>query len=59
MNPIESIKSFISRATRVLRVSYRPTKEEFYVTLKVTGLGILAIGVAGYLLSVIFKFIER
>ena len=59
MNPIEWITSFFSRAARVLRVSYKPTREEFYTTLKVTGLGILAVGVAGYIISIIFGFVEK
>jgi len=59
MNPIEWLNSFISRALRVLRISYRPTREEFYTTLKVTGLGMIAIGVIGLIISVIFQFIEK
>jgi protein transport protein SEC61 subunit gamma-like protein len=59
MNPIGWISSFISRASRVLRVSYRPTREEFYMTLKITGLGIIGVGVAGFIISMIFNFIEK
>lgn len=57
MDPIGWIKSFISRAARVLRVSYRPTREEFYMTLKITGLGIICVGAAGYLISIVFNFV--
>jgi protein transport protein SEC61 subunit gamma-like protein len=35
---------------RVLMVARRPTQEEFTETSKVTGLGILVIGVVGFLL---------
>jgi protein transport protein SEC61 subunit gamma-like protein len=58
MYVVDQIKDFIHKSIRVLRVSYRPTTEEFYTTLKITGLGMILIGLIGYILSVIFGFLE-
>jgi protein translocase SEC61 complex gamma subunit len=54
-----NINEFIQRAVRVLRVSYRPTQEEFYTTLKVTALGIVLIGLLGYVITAIFNILEK
>ncbi|MEM3556099.1 MAG: protein translocase SEC61 complex subunit gamma [Candidatus Micrarchaeia archaeon] len=54
-----NLNEFIQKALRVLRVCYRPTQEDFYTTLKVTGLGMVAIGVVGYVITLIFQLLER
>ncbi|NYZ76157.1 protein translocase SEC61 complex subunit gamma [Candidatus Micrarchaeota archaeon] len=59
MNPLDKLNEFIQKALRVLRVSYRPTSDEFYTTLKITGLGMVLIGVIGYVLTIIFGFLEK
>ena len=58
MSVLDQIKDFIQKAMRVLRVSYRPTQDEFYTTLKITGLGMILIGLLGYILSIVFSFLE-
>ena len=50
-------RDFISRSVRVMRVSYRPTQEEFNMTSKITGLGMVLIGIIGYIITIIFSFI--
>ena len=47
------IKSFIQEAIRVLRVTKKPDATEFKTTLKVSGLGILIIGLLGFLVQMI------
>lgn len=59
MSILDGIKEFIQKAMRVLRVSYRPTSDEFYTTLKITGLGMVLIGLVGYALAIIFSFLEK
>lgn len=49
------INNLIQRSIRVLRVSYRPTPEEFNTTAKITALGMVAIGIIGYILTLIFS----
>lgn len=55
---IQEINSFIRRSVRVLKVSYRPRREEFWMIAKVTGLGMVLIGLAGFLITVIFTFVN-
>ena len=43
-----NIRNFIERIRRVLLVSTKPSKEEFKQTVKITGLGIIVIGVIGF-----------
>jgi protein transport protein SEC61 subunit gamma-like protein len=38
---------------RVLRVAKRPDREEFINVAKITGLGIIVIGVVGFVISLI------
>jgi len=53
------VNDFIQKALRVLRVCYRPTQDEFYTTIKVTALGMIGIGVIGYVITIIFGFLEK
>lgn len=59
MYVLDQIKEFIQKAMRVLRVSYRPTTDEFYTTIKITGLGMVLIGLVGYVITIIFGFLEK
>ena len=52
------IRSFLKQNRRVLKVTKKPTRDEYKITLKVSGLGILLIGFIGfivYLIGVFFK----
>ena len=51
------IKDFWVQCRRVLRITKKPTKEEFLTIAKVAGLGILVIGFIGFLLSIIKRII--
>ena len=50
MGRVEKIRNFITESKRVLRISKKPTKDEYWTITKVSGLGILLIGLAGFLL---------
>jgi protein transport protein SEC61 subunit gamma-like protein len=56
---LQAIRDFIQQSMRVLRVSYHPTPEEFNMTAKITGLGMVAIGMIGYLITLIFRVIAK
>ncbi len=49
----ESIISFIKLNQRVLQVAKRPDREEYYNVSRITGLGIIVIGVIGFIISII------
>ncbi len=56
---ISKIKSFIIRCKRVWHVLRKPTKEEFKQVSTISALGILLIGLFGFILSIIVKFLFR
>ncbi len=46
-------KGFINECVRVLRVTKKPDKVEFLTIVKASGLGILIIGLAGFLIQMV------
>jgi len=45
-------KSFFVQTYRVLQVTRKPTREEYRMLLKITGLGIAVIGALGFVLQI-------
>ncbi len=52
-----NLKEFIKECKRVLTITKKPTTEEYKVIVKISGLGILAIGLLGFIISLIFRLI--
>ncbi len=48
-------KSFLIKCKRVWQVLRKPTKEEFKTTAKISAIGIVFLGVCGFLISIIMK----
>ncbi|MBR9676479.1 protein translocase SEC61 complex subunit gamma [Candidatus Woesearchaeota archaeon] len=46
------LAEFAKECLRVLRVTKKPSKVEYYTIVKVSGLGILAIGLIGFILTI-------
>ena len=44
-------KSFINESIRVLRVTRKPNKLEFQTIVKVSGLGMIIIGLLGFIIT--------
>jgi protein transport protein SEC61 subunit gamma-like protein len=51
------LKDFWIQCVRVMRITKKPTKEEFITIVKVSGIGILAIGLIGFVLHLVKYFI--
>ncbi len=47
------LKRFIKETVRVLRVTKKPNKQEYWTTVKVTGIGIGIIGALGFVIFLI------
>ena len=58
MNVQEDFNKFIKDAKRVLKVSRKPDKEEYFDFAKITALGILVIGVIGFVIVIIGQLIH-
>jgi protein transport protein SEC61 subunit gamma-like protein len=53
------IKSFFIQCTRVWQLLRKPSMEEFKSISKISALGILAIGLIGFLIADILKMFNR
>jgi len=53
------VKRFLIECKRVLKVTKKPDAEEFKGIVKISGLGILAIGFLGFLINLIVDFITK
>ena len=51
------LKNFIKNCVRVLKVTRKPSKEEYFASVKITGLGIILIGLIGFVIFLIFHFL--
>jgi protein transport protein SEC61 subunit gamma-like protein len=52
-----TLKEFIVECKRVFQVTKKPTKDEFKTIVKVSGLGILLIGVIGFIIMIINQLV--
>ena len=50
------MRKFFSNCKRVLRVARKPGKDEYLQVAKVTGLGILLIGLLGFIIMLLGYF---
>ena len=48
---------FIQRCIRILQIARRPTKKEYDEILRITGVGVIFVGVVGMAMYVLFSFI--
>ena len=51
----EKIKAFFEKSKRVWLVLKKPTTQEFQSVTKISAIGILIIGVIGFLISIVMK----
>ncbi len=51
------MKDLITRCVRIIHISRKPTTEEFNQVAKITGLGIVVIGIIGLVMSTILSII--
>ncbi len=54
---ISKIKEFLEKCKRVLNVAKKPSKEELKQVAKISALGILAIGLIGFIIGLIFTLL--
>ncbi len=51
------IKNFLTNSKHILNISYRPTSEEFDRSAKVIVIGILIIGLLGFIIGLIVSLL--
>jgi len=55
----ERARSWVSEYTRVLKLAKKPGRKEYSLTSKVTGIGIVLIGIIGYSIKYLSVFIQN
>ncbi|MGZ7043017.1 MAG: protein translocase SEC61 complex subunit gamma [Methanobacterium sp.] len=55
---METISQFLRQCRRVLYVSKRPDRDEYINVAKITGIGIIIIGVIGFVISLIAQLLS-
>ena len=55
---MERLKTFYNECIRVIRVTKKPDRQEFTTIVKVSGTGMLAMGLIGFIISMIATFIK-
>lgn len=53
----KSIGSFIKQCERVLKISRKPDNSEYKTVAKVTGIGVIAIGVVGFIITIVSQLL--
>jgi protein transport protein SEC61 subunit gamma-like protein len=53
---LSKTKSFLLECRRVLKVTKKPNKEEFVTIVKVTGVGIILIGLLGFAVTMVQSY---
>ena len=49
----------VSETRRILRLTRKPKKSEYYESAKVCGAGIILIGMVGFIVFLIFQIMQR
>ena len=57
MNVQENIDKFIKDSKRVLKVSRKPDKQEYFELAKISALGVLVIGAIGFVIVLLGSLI--
>ncbi len=52
------LRSFALQSRRVLRVTKKPTMEEFKIILKISAIGVSVIGAIGFIVFLVAEFIR-
>lgn len=58
-NYMTKLKSFLVECRRIWQVTKKPSKTEWIMVVKVTGLGMLVIGFIGFLVNMLWSMILR
>lgn len=50
-------KQFYANCKRVLKITRKPNQKEFVDLVKITGLGLVVIGMLGFIITIAFQFL--
>jgi len=59
MSFASKLKRNLKEYKRVISIARKPNREEFVAILKISGLGILLVGVIGFSIQLLYQFVIR
>ena len=57
MGILDNLKKFIDNCRHVLSISYKPSREEFSKSAKLIIIGILLMGLLGFMVAVVISYV--
>ncbi|MGC8676473.1 MAG: protein translocase SEC61 complex subunit gamma [Candidatus Micrarchaeia archaeon] len=57
LNPVKAFKQFYEESKHIMSVSYKPTHDEFMRTMKIVLVGVLILGIVGFVIAAIIGLI--
>ena len=57
MKLIEDLKAFAAKSKRVWLVLKKPSRKEFEMVAKVSAIGVLLLGIIGFLIAILIKIL--
>jgi protein transport protein SEC61 subunit gamma and related proteins len=55
---MSKFSEFLKASKRILLISKKPSSKEYWIMVKIVGIGIVVIGVLGYLIRLIMNIIS-
>jgi len=55
---LNKTKSFLLECKRVLKITRKPSRDEFRTIVKISGLGILIIGLIGFIINLVTVYVK-
>ncbi len=52
------LMSFLGASRRLLKLAKKPTREELWISIRISTLGIILVGVFGYITKIISSFLQ-
>jgi protein transport protein SEC61 subunit gamma-like protein len=57
-NVLSKLKTFTQECVRVLKVTRKPNNEELKIIVKISGIGIIVIGIIGFIIQMLWQFLQ-
>jgi preprotein translocase subunit Sss1 len=52
------LRSFLSSARRLMKLAIRPGRDELWISIRICVLGVVVIGLLGYIVKIISSFLQ-
>ncbi len=52
------LKNYLNECMRILRITRKPTNEEYKTIVKASGIGILVIGLIGFIITMVYNMLK-